>query len=475
MMCLRTGRVKGPEVELTRVDMAKPGLGTTTLLLCCLTGPLWPQAPATEYPAAVAHVQQGRFRAAIPLLEKLLAQTPADLKARNLLGIALMSSGRRTDASVQFHKALAINPRFHPALKNLAINELAMGRNKDAKAHFEQAAQLVPKDAVVHFHLGQIYFIEQRYGEAAAHFDAAQNGFPDPYQAGYNLLLARVRNQDYAAAIRGGEQLTQGHRKAELYNLLARAYAQSGRTQQAYDALRTATQIDARDESNYIELMLLCLEHENWDLSLEISGIALQIIPQSYKVRLQRGAVFALKGQLEDAESEFLAATRAAPDINLPHVALALVRIEQNKLTEAIQGLRERRIANPKDYQVNWILAEAISQEGPEQGSAAEKEAFLALEDAVRANPGAAQPRALLANFLVKRSDLVRATREFETALKLDPNDAAAAYQLALLYQKTGNTRLAGEFFAKVAKARAEDPARSAPRNLVRIIREGSQ
>ena len=456
--------------------MGKPGLGAITPILCCLTGPLWAQSPPTAYPAAVAHVQQGRFAAAIPLLEKILAQTPGDLKARNLLGIALMSSGRRQDASVQFNKALTVDPRFHPAVKNLAINELAMGRNKDAKAHFEQAAKLVPKDAVVHFHLGRIYFDEQRYSEAAAHFESAQNGFPDPYQAGFNLLLARVKSQDYPAAIRGGEQmLAQGHQKAELYNLLSRAYAQSGRTQEAYDALRTATKIDPRDETNYLERMLLCLEHENWDLSLEISEIALRAIPQAYRVRLQRGAVFALKGQLEDAESEFLAATKAAPKVNLPYVALALERIERGKFAEAIQGLRERRAANPKDYLVSWILAEAITQEGAEPGSRAEKEAVLALEDAVRANPGASQPRALLARLLAKRGEVDRAVREFEAVLKLTPDDTSAAYQLALLYQKTGGAKRAEELFAQVGKARAEDPGQSAPSNLIRIIREGSQ
>jgi len=405
----------------------------------------------------------------------MLVQAPADLKARNLLGIALMSSGRRADANLHFKKALEVDPHFHPALKNLAINELAMGRSKDAKTHFERAAKLVPKDAVVNFHLGQIYFSEGRYGEAADLFESAQPGFPDPYQASFNLTLARVKSKDYAAAIRAGEQmLAQGHRKGELYNLLSRAYAESGRTQEAYDALRTATKIDPLDETNYLDLMFLCLEHENWDLSLEISEVALQMIPRAYKVRLQRGAVFALKGQLDEAEKEFLAATEAAPKVNLTFVTLALVKIERGNLAEAIDVLRARRALDHKDYLVNWILAEAISKEGALPGSALEREAVLALEDAVRANPRAAQPRALLATLFAKRGDPARAIREFEAVLKLDPNDAASAYQLALLYQKTGATKRAEELFAKVGKARAEDPARSAPRNLVRIIREGS-
>ena len=114
--------------------------------------------------------------------------------------------------------------------------------------------------------------------------------------------------------------------------------------------------------------MLLCLQLENWDLSLEISDIALQVIPQSYKVRLQRGAVFAMKGKLEEAENEFLAATKAAPKVNLPYVALALVRIELSKFADAAQVLRERRALDSNDYLVNWILAEAISREGAEPG-----------------------------------------------------------------------------------------------------------
>lgn len=442
--------------------MKVAGLGATILVLLCSMPPAQAQNSPAAYSAAVAHVREGRFTTAIPILETLLAGTPGDLKARNLLGIALMSAGRRGDANAQFQKALGIDPRFHPALKNLAVNELAMGRVKDAKEHFAGAAVLVPQDPVVRFHLGQFRLDEGRYKEAAAHFEAAREGFPDRYQVDRQLILARVKAGAYATAIRTGEEMVaRGKAKAEIYNLLAQAYAASGRIQEAYDALRTATRIDPRDETNYLDLMLLCLEHENWDLSLEISEIALQNVPKAYRVRLQRGAVFALKGQSDDAENEFVAATKVAPDVSLPWVALALTQIEQKKLAAAIGVLRLRRTASPNDFLVNWILAEAIIEDGAEPGSPAEKEAFSALETAVRASPSAAQPRALLAGLLVKRSEFTRAAREFEAALKLDPSDAAAAYQLAMLYQKTGATRRAEELFAKVAQARAEDPGKN--------------
>jgi thioredoxin-like negative regulator of GroEL len=59
--------------------------------------------------------------------------------------------------------------------------------------------------------------------------------------------------------------------------------------------------------------------------------------------------------------------------------------------------------------------------------------------------------------------------------LKLDPDDIAAAYQLAFLCRKKGDTQRANELFAKVSQAKAEDPDQATKKNLVRIIREESR
>ena len=128
----------------------------------------------------------------------------------------------------------------------------------------------------------------KRFDAAARHFELAQNGYPDPYKVGFNLTLVYVNGGNYPAAIETGERLARQYRKGELYNLLSRAYEASGKTQEAYDALRTATELDPQDENNYIDLMSLCVAHENWELSLEISEIALRYIPAAGRVHLLR-------------------------------------------------------------------------------------------------------------------------------------------------------------------------------------------
>jgi tetratricopeptide (TPR) repeat protein len=489
----------------------------------------------------VEEVQQGRFDSAIPLLESILAESPDDVKARNLLGIALSGSGRREEAEVQFTKALESNPNFAPVLKNLAANEVGLGRRRDARAHLEQVLKTTPKDPMAHFWLAEIDFSEKLYTQAVANYDLsgeaylkepsatlrfAQSAmatkqtaaaasalekmapgadarthfeagllltnidkyaaaarqfqlapeFPDPYTAGYNLTLAYVKSQQDAEAIQTGQQLiAAGYRKAELYNLLSQAYEHVSRTQEAYESLRSATEIDPKDESNYLDLISLCLAHQNYDLALEISDIGLRVMPRSHRVLLQRGVVLAMKGRFEDAEQQFLSTTQMAPQESLPYVSLALVEMQMNKLPEAIAVLRRRRAVNSKDYVANWFLAEALSREGALPGTDAEREAVAAAEQAVRIKPGGGPPHVLLGKMLVKRGQTDRAVDQFEQALKIDPDDTSAAYQLAQLYRKKGNSKRAEELFAKVSRAKAEDRDQFTPKNLVKIMREGTQ
>lgn len=437
--------------------------------LCCVSLHAWAQTQ-TPYQAAVDYVQQGRTELAIPLLEKLLAASPKDLKARNLLGIALLNSGRREDAGVQFRKAVDTDPTFYPALKNLAINELALGRSAEARSHFEQVLKLAPNDAVSHLNLAEMDYAGKRYAQAAAHYQRSvglyiKDGAKDNPVAS-RALRACLNSGNPAAAIKIGEQLSHS---AEVLGLLAQAYRQSGDPQRAYDALRAATKLEVRNEANYLDLMSLCMEQHTWDVALEISEVALHHLPQSYRVRLQRGAVLALKGEVAAAENEFLQATQAAPREVLPQVALALARVQLNRIPEAIQGLRDCRARNPRDYVVNWILGETLAQHEEEN------EAIQALDEAVRLSPREVAPKVLLGKLLARRGDLSRAARELEAALKLEPNDVSAQYQLATVYRKTGSTKRADELFEKVGKARPENPGDSAQRNMQQIIKNSSR
>ncbi len=514
-------------------------------LLCSLAacaGCVWAQD--SDYQAAVYFVQQRQFDRALPLLQQILDRSPNDLKARNLMGIALSSAGRREEANEQFKKILALEPKFVPALKNLAINELALGKAQDAKLHFEEALKSAPRDAACHWGLAEIAFAARDYERAAAHyeqsgdmawkdsraaikfaascveakqparatallekiptslsdadaniqfqagvmlgrlekyasaarrFELARQGFPDPYQVGYNLTLVLIRNRDHAAAIRAGEEtLAAGYRKAEIYNLLAQAYEQSGQTKRAYDSLRAATELDPQDETNYLDLIALCLKHENYDLGLEIAGIGARRIPGSHRLRLHRGVALVMKGQLEEAAEEFQAAAESSPEEAAPQIALGLALIQMDRQLEATALLRRQIERSPKDPRVFWLLGEALGRSGVRPGSDEEKEAISALEKSIQLDPRLPQSRALMGKLLLRRGDFARAVEQLEKALELDPEDMTVAYQLAQALQRMGQTARARELFTRVSQAKSEK-LQPTQRNLMRIIKAGSQ
>jgi len=516
------------------------------------------RAQDSDYQTAASFVRQGEFDRAFPLLRRILDRSPNDLKARNLMGIALSAAGRREEANEQFKKVLALEPKFVPALKNLAVNELSLGQAQDAKIHFEEALKSAPRDATCHWGLAEIAFAArdfeqaaaryeqsgdlawkdsraaikfatsclearqsakaaallekipatlseadaniqfqagvllarlEKYEAAARRFELSRQGLPDPYQApgsyqapgpyqiGYNLTLALIRSGDHAAAIRAGrEVLAAGHRKAEIHNLLAQAYERSGQTKEAYDALRSATEIEPQDETNYLDLIALCLKHENFDLGLEISEIGARRIPGSHRLRLHRGVALVMKGQMEEAVKEFQTAGEllTVPEEALPQIALGLALVQMDRQPEAIALLRRQIERSPKDPRVFWLLGEALSRSGVQSGSEEEKEAIGALEKSIQLDPRMPQSRALLGKMLLRRGAVAQAAEQLEKALELDPEDLTATYQLAQALQRMGQSARAERLFAKVSQAKSEK-LQPTQRTLMRIIKAGSQ
>src|SRR5205814_867810 len=113
--------------------------------------------------------------------------------------------------------------------------------------------------------------------------------------AGFNLALARFKAGSNATAVEVARGLiARGLSTTELYGVLAKAYEAAGKTKEAYDSLRAATQLDPRDEAPYLDLIALCAEHENYALGLEIADVGLRVNTGAYRLRVDRGIVLAM-------------------------------------------------------------------------------------------------------------------------------------------------------------------------------------
>jgi predicted Zn-dependent protease len=497
---------------------------------------------AKPYDCAVAQVERQEIDAAIRTLGQILKHSPRDLKALNLLGIALTNAGRMDEARQRFQQALKVDPAFYPALKNLAINEFNTGRLDDARRHFDQVLTGVPDDEVAHVHLAEIHYqakelraalphyqkaqrrvfqtptwvlhyaaclLEQgerpravaaldqldtndaasRFeagtilgkagvpAEAARFFASARRSYKDPYAAAYNQILMLIEAGNHEDAIRVAEELfAHGTQPAELYNLVSRAYVKAGQIQQAYDALRTATRLEPGVEAHYLDLVLICLDHENFDLGLEIVDVGLHHRPNSAALHVYRGALLSMTGSLAAAEKAFDSARMLDPGSVMPYVALAMAWMETGQSARAVDVLRTRSRSDPKDPLIFYTLGLAILRSGADPDAAAGGEALAAFDTAVRLNPDLAPARLQLGKLLVERGDVRQAIVHLERAVALEPDSAAPAYSLALAYRRTGDTARAQQLLARVsqlnAQGRGEDSGEDLKRIVKRIVRD---
>ena len=217
------------------------------------------------------------------------------------------------------------------------------------------------------------------------------------------------------------------------------------------------------------------MDHENFDLGLEIADISVERIPDSDRLHVQRGVALAMKGRFEDAQAAFGEAARLAPQRNLPGVALGLILMQRDRLPEAVQVLRDQRERAANDYLVHWFLAEALNRSGAEPGGAEEREAIDALRRSVDLNQELFQSRLLLGKMLARRGEFEEAIRQLERARSIDPNDVSATYQLGLVYRRQGDAEKAAALFAMVGEQKAEDREKFTKGGLLRIVRADSQ
>ena len=128
-----------------------------------------PAAPAGEQLGRAKDlVRAGRIEEAIASYRDILIQNPADLKARNNLGVLYDELGRLELALEQFEAAELIEPENVEILNNYGSVLGAMGRYDEAEELLRRAQRFGPEDVSVRASLGILHFRRGVYAMAEA-------------------------------------------------------------------------------------------------------------------------------------------------------------------------------------------------------------------------------------------------------------------------------------------------------------------
>jgi tetratricopeptide (TPR) repeat protein len=216
-----------------------------------------PKRRKLHYNMAVALVQKGKIDDAIANYQRELEIQPEFAEAHNNLGILLAQKGRTDEAIAHLQKALEIEPRYPKLHYNLAHVLLQKGQIDDAIIHYQKELQLQPNEIEALNDLGIAFSQKGQVNDAIAQWQRTLEVQPDNLNAQCNLAWIFATHPD--GSIRDGPKaITHATRALQLSNeqdprifrLLAAAYAENGRFDDAITAAERGLQLaSARGDS----------------------------------------------------------------------------------------------------------------------------------------------------------------------------------------------------------------------------------
>lgn len=475
--------------------------------LLCVCGGLLPVLansqtnPVPTVQAVVEALRSNDNARALALAEEVARAQPHDARPWTLQGIALQGLSRPEDSLRAFEHALQIDPRNIAALEGAAQLEFQAGnadalpflekllelnpddqtthammaalafRGKDcasAVAHYQKCPELVEHDVPALSQFGACLFRLNRAEEALAAFQRIAELRPQDSEALYYLGLAQYQSHHNEDAIRTllplTENVSEKEREAAL-NLIAAAYEASQQTPHAVDALQKAIALAPDNINNYLDLATLSLNHEAFNVGIDVLDAGLSVKPDAAPLYLERGVLEVQMEKYDQANADFRKAADLSPLENASSVALGISLLQENKVDESLQIVRRRLAKEPDDSTLNYLLAELLIRKGVQPGTPSFQRAKIAAQRALRSQPDLTAAQNVLTQLYLRSGDTALAEKTARLALASDGDDQTALYNLIVCLRKRGDhtelPQLVRRLAEITAKVREQEKARS--------------
>jgi len=490
-----------------RLDRAKFAAFGFLILLCaeCL-------AQVSQQVTNIAEIQSlirsKQYDRALELTKVDLEKAPADYRIWTIQGIALSLKGDTNAALSSFDNALRFSPAYAPALKGeveilfrarderaipllarlleadpgdvtahemLATLERKNGNCPSAIDHFQSAADAIRTHPESLEALGYCLFETQQPEKAVPVFERLVSLLPDETYPKYDLAVVLVASKQYEAAIKTLEPLlTDSQKDSDVLSLASQAYEATKNTPRAVALLRQAIVQSPTTPSYYAAFAVLCLEHDSFQVGVDMMNVGLKNIPEDPSLYLSRGLLYVELAQFENAEADFSRVERLSSFQNLGSYALDLTEVQKNNPEQALARVRSQLRNNPDDPLLNYFLAQSLWNQAPDAESDAFKEAMRAALKAANARPDYVPVHDLLAAMYMHAGEYSQAIDECHIALRYDPSDETGTYHLLLALKHSGETKDLPELSKRLAQLHRESLQRENQRKSFRLVEGNS-
>jgi tetratricopeptide (TPR) repeat protein len=378
---------------------------------------------------AVPDPQWGALVVTFCLLFNANAQTANESPAiisRIEGAVELIRNGKVSAAEISLTSILAESPRNANALNLLGVVRAKQERPAEAERLFQRALNSSPTHIGAHINLAELFLATDRAQLALPVLLSAHKLAPD--RSDINLKLAALYSgrREYTRALEYVQLIPPSSANAAYYRVLLTSLFELKRIEDARKIAPRLAELSVGDSEEHAKLGMLLADHGLVDEGLGVLEAARARSPQSFRVLYAIGVVNAAARRFAEAEANLTAALQAKPDDILTLRALGRVSRANGDLEKALAHLVQARRVAPASADVLYDFGVTALQMD------LLLDALPAFEHLHRLRPREPAYLYALAATQLRKGEEAESARLMKSYVELRPRDAAGFYLLGL-------------------------------------------
>jgi len=381
----------------------------------------------------------------------------------SLLKEGLLALDRRdlSVASAKLESAAKLRPADARVWLALAQTYRKSNRTQAAQQAAERATRLGKNDPIILHGLAMFYAESANPGQAAKFESRYAITAPGDRDAWMRAATYYLEAGQPKQAIERANRALAVENRADVHDLLGKAYERDGQPEKAVVELYQAVRLSPYEETYHFDLARTLLLHDNFDAAVGVLESGLKIFDKSAQLELALGIAYYGQRRFPDAVDAFLKTIAMAPEIEQPYVFLGRILDQaRDRLPEITAKFAAFTRSNPQNHLGPFVWAKAVMADlAPtgDQERAGQAEALLRMSIALKGQFW--ETHFELGVLLERQGDFTHAAEELNRAARLNPKDSAVHYRLARLYDRLGKPDQAAVERALHQKCEAEERA----------------
>jgi tetratricopeptide (TPR) repeat protein len=390
-------------------------------------------------------------------LQSLVAKTPTNHMLRYNLARSLAAKGEVAQAQIQLEEAIKIRPDFNGARELLARLYLLRGDNPKALKAADDLIAIDPSNLQAHLVRSNALLNLQDREKAQKELDLITKAYPQNAEARYQTGALALQEKDYKKANQVFGDLNKSNPKDSRGLIgVVETLAAEDRIPDAVAQMEQAVKAEPDRRDLKLALANLYVREKQYDRATAIFKEELDKDPKSHDILYKLAETSRLKGDVNTAIDYFKRAHEVAPNDTRSLLQLGLLmdgtgRIDQAQpiyeqvlkidpgQAVALNNLAYIKAEQGTDLEAALTMAQRARQEAPKSPQIADTlgwiyirknlsdEAIRIFKDVTAQEPNNPAYHLHYGMALLQKGDRASAKREFDAAMKNNPNQSDRA------------------------------------------------